>query len=88
MTQVDSILDIKNNKQVLLTASKRLKELEEKIAILEKQIPRIFPDVRYLNYLSRKRILVSFIKTSLVELLEKYRIVGNRRSRICWFPFG
>lgn len=38
--------------------SKRIKHLERKIKQLESRIPKQFPDVKFLNYRSRKRILV------------------------------
>lgn len=40
-------------------AQRQIKELEKKIKDLEKRIPQRYPDVKYLNYRSRKRILVS-----------------------------
>jgi peptidoglycan hydrolase CwlO-like protein len=40
-------------------AQKQIRELEKKIKALEKRIPQRYPDVKYLNYRSRKRILVS-----------------------------
>lgn len=36
-------------------------ELERKIQLLENRIPKKFPDVAYLNYKNRKRILVCII---------------------------
>jgi peptidoglycan hydrolase CwlO-like protein len=45
--------------QSLEEAQKQIKELEKKIKDLEKRIPQRYPDVKYLNYRSRKRILVS-----------------------------
>jgi hypothetical protein len=42
-------------------AQKKIKELEKKIKDLEKRIPQRYPDVKYLNYRTRKRILVSFM---------------------------
>jgi predicted Holliday junction resolvase-like endonuclease len=48
--------------QQLQEAQKKIKELEKRIGDLEKRIPQRYPDVKYLNYRSRKRILVS-IKT-------------------------
>ena len=47
--------------QDLQEAQKRIRELEKKIKDLEKRIPQRYPDVKYLNYRSRKRILVSII---------------------------
>lgn len=38
---------------------KKIKELAKKMKVLEKRIPQRYPDVKYLNYRSRKRILVS-----------------------------
>lgn len=40
-------------------ASKKIKHLEGKIKQLESRIPKQFPDVKFLNYRERKRILVS-----------------------------
>jgi hypothetical protein len=48
--------------QSLQEAQKKIKELEKKVRDLEKRIPQRYPDVRYLNYRSRKRILVSIKK--------------------------
>lgn len=45
----------------LQEAQKKIRELENKIKDLEKRIPQRYPDVKYLNYRSRKRILVSFM---------------------------
>lgn len=39
--------------------SRKMKYLERKIKQLESRIPKQFPDVMFLNYRSRKRILVS-----------------------------
>ncbi|KAJ4428178.1 hypothetical protein ANN_24193 [Periplaneta americana] len=54
-------------------AQRRIKELEEKIRDLEKRIPQRFPDVKYLNYRSRKRILITggagFVGSHLVDRL-------------------
>ena len=50
--------EIEYNKQLLQEASDRIQELEKKILALESQVPKSYPDVKFLNYLSRKRILV------------------------------
>jgi hypothetical protein len=50
--------------QSLQETQKKIKELEKKIKDLEKRIPQRYPDVRYLNYRSRKRILVSIKKNA------------------------
>jgi len=47
--------------QNLQEAQNKIKELEKKVKELEKRIPQRYPDVKYLNYRSRKRILVSFM---------------------------
>lgn len=43
----------------LLDAKRRIRELEDKLSSLEFRIPKKFPDVKFLNYHSRRRILVS-----------------------------
>lgn len=49
------------NKDVAIKeAEDRIEELEEKIDVLEARLPKTYPDVKFQNYLSRKRILVSF----------------------------
>jgi peptidoglycan hydrolase CwlO-like protein len=51
--------------QSLQETQRQIKELENKIKDLEKRIPQRYPDVKYLNYRSRKRILVS-IRTKYI----------------------
>lgn len=61
-TKVSEILPPGSNVheiQSLQETQKNIKELTKKIKELEKRIPQRYPDVKYLNYRSRKRILVS-----------------------------
>lgn len=44
----------------LAEAKRKIAELETKLQSLETRIPKKYPDVKYLNYKSRKRILVGF----------------------------
>lgn len=39
-------------------ASERIQQIEEKLQTLEARIPKTYPEVKFLNYLNRKRILV------------------------------
>lgn len=59
--------------QNLQEAQKKIIELEKKIKDLEKRIPQRYPDVKYLNYRSRKRILITggagFVGSHLVDKL-------------------
>ncbi|PNF40856.1 UDP-glucuronic acid decarboxylase 1, partial [Cryptotermes secundus] len=52
---------------------KKIKELAKKMKVLEKRIPQRYPDVKYLNYRSRKRILITggagFVGSHLVDRL-------------------
>lgn len=47
-----------NSKQELQEAKARIEVLEKKLAILEGRIPQKYPEVKYLGYKERKRILV------------------------------
>lgn len=53
----------------LQEAQKRIKELEAKLRKLEARIPQKYPDVKFLNYRSRKRILVIFLYMSYFNYL-------------------
>lgn len=53
--------DIKQATSLLNDAYKKIETLEEKIMSLEGRMPKTYPDVRFLNYLNRKRILVSIL---------------------------
>lgn len=54
----DKIDDV--TKQEIQQARARIEQLEKKIAILEGRIPQKYPDVKYLGYKERKRILVAY----------------------------
>lgn len=47
------------NLEFLNDASERIQELEEKLQTLESRIPKTYPEVKFLNYLNRRRILVN-----------------------------
>lgn len=52
--------DIDGTKRELVEAKSRIDQLEKKIAILEGRVPQKFPDVKFLGYKERKRILVTY----------------------------
>jgi peptidoglycan hydrolase CwlO-like protein len=64
--------------QSLQEAQKKIKELERRIKGLEKRIPQRYPDVKYLNYRSRKRILVSIKK--ILHVCSGFSCTGWLRS--------
>jgi hypothetical protein len=61
--------------QSLQEAQKKIKELEKRVKDLEKRIPQRYPDVKYLNYRSRKRILVSIKNTACMQPVHLYMVV-------------
>ncbi|CAH1117390.1 unnamed protein product [Phaedon cochleariae] len=65
--------DINHATQLLNEASNKIEALEEKIISLEGRVPKTYPDVKFLNYLNRKRILVTggagFVGSHLVDRL-------------------
>lgn len=56
--KMDSSDNLESTKQELQDAKARLELLEQKLAVLEGRIPQKYPDVEYLGYKDRKRILV------------------------------
>uniref|UniRef100_A0A1L8E1X4 UDP-glucuronic acid decarboxylase 1 n=1 Tax=Nyssomyia neivai TaxID=330878 RepID=A0A1L8E1X4_9DIPT len=79
-------------------ARRRMAQLEKKIQELEARIPIKYPDVKYLNYKNRRRILVTggagFVGSHLVDLLmmEGHEIIvvdnfftGRKRNVEHWF---
>lgn len=52
-------VDSEDTKRELKEARSRIDQLEKKIAILEGRVPQKYPDVKFLGYKERKRILVS-----------------------------
>lgn len=51
--------DVQHATIMLNDAYRKIEALEEKIISLEGRVPKTYPDVRFLNYLQRKRILVN-----------------------------
>lgn len=51
-------VDSEDTKRELKEARSRIDQLEKKIAILEGRVPQKYPDVKFLGYKERKRILV------------------------------
>lgn len=60
--QFDNGNELDNKYTELEQTKLKIKELEFKIQLLEDRIPKKYPDVTYLNYKNRKRILVRIIK--------------------------
>lgn len=56
--QYDNDNELDNRYTELEQTKLKIKELELKIQLLEDRIPKKYPDVTYLNYKNRKRILV------------------------------
>lgn len=50
--------DLHHANYLLNEAYKKIEALEEKIISLEERVPKTYPDVNFLNYLNRKRVLV------------------------------
>lgn len=57
--RISNNIDHEAHKQQIDEAAKKINRLEGKIRQLESRIPKQFPDVKFLNYRERKRILVN-----------------------------
>lgn len=91
--------DLQRSLEVELAATqKRLLALEQKLKSLESLIPNKYPDVKYLNYKNRKRILISggagFVGSHLVDylMMAGHEVVvvdnfftGRKRNVEHWF---
>ncbi|XP_049821927.1 UDP-glucuronic acid decarboxylase 1 isoform X2 [Aethina tumida] len=57
----------------LQEASMRIKELEQRLNAVDSRVPKTYPDVKFLNYVTRKRILITggagFVGSHLVDSL-------------------
>lgn len=54
----NNIILIDELKKELVLANDKIKQLENKMQSFEERIKKPYPDVKYLNYHSKKRILV------------------------------
>lgn len=71
--ETSGALIIEQQQRELAEAKARIREIEAKLKQLESNIPHKYPDVRFLNYKSRKRILITggagFVGSHLVDYL-------------------
>ncbi|XP_047035810.1 UDP-glucuronic acid decarboxylase 1 isoform X2 [Helicoverpa zea] len=87
-----------DTKRELLEARSRIDQLEKKIAILEGRVPQKYPEVKFLGYKERKRILVTggagFVGSHLVDVLmtQGHEVIvvdnfftGRKRNVEHWF---
>lgn len=73
--QIDHDNELDNKYTELEQTKLKIKELELKIQLLEDRIPKKYPDVTYLNYKNRKRILVRIPFRLLLNLFFLERVV-------------
>ncbi|XP_063373584.1 UDP-glucuronic acid decarboxylase 1 [Cydia amplana] len=87
-----------STKRQLQEAQARIEQLEKKIAILEGRVPQKYPEVKYLGYKERRRILVTggagFVGSHLVDILmmQGHEVIvvdnfftGRKRNVEHWF---
>ncbi|CAH0557485.1 unnamed protein product [Brassicogethes aeneus] len=65
--------EVEKANNLLKEATIRIQELEEKLSNFESRVPKTYPDVKFLNYVKRKRILITggagFVGSHLVDQL-------------------
>ncbi|KAL1491494.1 hypothetical protein ABEB36_012083 [Hypothenemus hampei] len=89
--------DLDHANYLLNEAFKKIDALEDKIISLEGRVPKTYPDVSFLNYLKRKRILITggagFVGSHLVDrlMLEGHEVIvvdnfftGRKRNVEHW----
>ncbi|CAG9771889.1 unnamed protein product [Ceutorhynchus assimilis] len=89
--------DLDHANYLLNEAYRKIEVLEEKIISLEGRVPKTYPDVNFLNYLNRKRILITggagFVGSHLVDslMLEGHEVIvvdnfftGRKRNVEHW----
>lgn len=96
---IDKILTETLNKQKsfgddnindLNEAKSKIKMLETKLKQLEARVSKKFPDVHFLNYRARKRILVgtNVFYISFINVVTNCFYLDNWWSWICWISFS
>ncbi|KAJ6636231.1 UDP-glucuronic acid decarboxylase 1 [Pseudolycoriella hygida] len=96
--QFDSDNDLDSRYAELERVKLKVKELELKLKSLEDRIPKKYPDVKYLNYKNRKRILITggagFVGSHLTDylMMQGHEIIivdnfftGRKRNVEHWF---
>lgn len=71
---------------LLNEAYKKIAALEEKIISLEGRVPKTYPDVNFLNYLKRKRILVSWRRCGCPSFVNINRYFRLQVGLDLWGP--
>lgn len=72
----------------LQEASMRIKELEQRLNAVDSRVPKTYPDVKFLNYVTRKRILVKFFFQLIKCKLTTDIYIDNWWCWICWISLS
>ena len=86
--EANTIKPSKNQKDAVneMTLLKnKISQLEISLELAERTVPRKFPNIKFLNYRDRKRILVNIkqvVQSNCTHF--SYIKLGNWRGWICW----